>query len=385
MNILKEFPFVKEIEEDGFVYLVGGYVRDSLLGRQSKDIDLLVTLMPIEDLITILEKYGKVDQVGQSFGVLKMRYKEYDLDIAIPRTEIKTGVGHTGFKISSHYGLDIEEDLKRRDFTMNAIAIDSRGRYIDPSGGIKDIINKTIRAVSLKTFSDDPLRILRTFQFSARFGFPIDLDTKKIILNNVSDLSQISGERVHIELEKLFKGFNTRKVINEMFSLGIWTILLNVINIKVNDRFWSNTVCIKSIPQLFYSLSGQNLTDEDISALVSKYSLTNDEKRELNCLRSLKEDMSKENIYYLSKRWEKIYELDQYYPDQILEDNLDDFNYYAYPKNQSEIKILSSEIIDMGYVGTKVGKAWKLIVKAIMEDKIKNKKEEIIAYLKNNL
>ena len=126
---------IKAVKDNGGnTYEVGGAVRDRLLGLPSKDTDLLVTGVPIEKLQAILP--GRVELVGQSFGVFKVTIDGETIDVAMPRTERTTGVGHRDFEVKCDHTLSVEEDLARRDFTMNAIAVDlAIGLAIDPFNG----------------------------------------------------------------------------------------------------------------------------------------------------------------------------------------------------------------------------------------------------------
>jgi len=206
---LNDLPFKQEIEGLGAkIYSVGGAVRDEFLGKESKDLDILITGIPMDNLEQLLSKYGRVDAVGKSFGVIKFKPKgsTEDIDIAIPRTEVPTGAGgHKGFDVKSDHTLPIEDDLKRRDLTINAIAKDSEGNIIDPFGGVEDLKNKIIRAVDPNAFNDDPLRMLRAVQFSARFGFTIEPNTMEMIKQTADKVKTISPERVIIEFEKIVK------------------------------------------------------------------------------------------------------------------------------------------------------------------------------------
>ncbi len=127
-------PVIRRLQQaGGRIYTVGGTVRDTLLGRTHKDIDLLVTGLPQQILIQCLRRHGHVQLIGRAFGVLQFRPRHWDgppIDIALPRTEISTGIGHRDFEVSFDHTLPIETDLGRRDFTINALAIDpgSTGR-----------------------------------------------------------------------------------------------------------------------------------------------------------------------------------------------------------------------------------------------------------------
>ena len=186
-------------------------VRDKYISPilPDKDKDYLVTGIPMQDLCSLLREFGKVDLVGKSFGVIKfLPHKKYNgenvFDIALPRKEYSTGPGHKDFKVEFDYNLGVEEDLSRRDFTMNAMAEDlSTKKLVDPLGGKKDIKKRLIRITNPNSFKDDPLRMLRGVQFSARFEFNLEGRTFESLCENVDLISYVSPERIQEELNKL--------------------------------------------------------------------------------------------------------------------------------------------------------------------------------------
>jgi len=196
-KILKLAEIVKE--NGGRAMLVGGCVRDELMGVEPKDWDLEVYGIEPEKLREILDKFGKVDAVGEAFTVYKVGQ---DLDVALPRRERKTGRGHKGFVVEGDPEMSFEEASRRRDFTINAILKDVlTGEIIDCYNGQKDIENKILRVVSRETFAEDSLRVLRAAQFAARFEFEIEEETNEICRS--IDLTDLPKERIWGELEKL--------------------------------------------------------------------------------------------------------------------------------------------------------------------------------------
>jgi len=153
-------------DEGGRALVVGGWVRDTLIGLPPKDLDLEVFGLPATGLRAMLERFGRVDPVGESFTV----YKLGDIDVSLPRRESKSGRGHRGFSVSGDPSMSVEEAARRRDFTVNAISWDPlTGEYLDPFDGRADIERRMLRAVDARTFADDSLRVLRALQFAARF------------------------------------------------------------------------------------------------------------------------------------------------------------------------------------------------------------------------
>ncbi len=205
---ITESDFISAIDKaGGSAYFVGGLVRDQLLGRPIKDADLVVQGLELDTLIKIIKPFGRILPVGKSFGVIKFyphNLKETELDIALPRTEKSTGTGHRDFEITSDPHLSIEHDLQRRDFTINAIAQNVITKeFIDPTQGLNDLERRTLRAVFDDTFKQDPLRLLRAVQFSARFELAIDESTFLQMKEDASLITTVSPERIASEIGKL--------------------------------------------------------------------------------------------------------------------------------------------------------------------------------------
>ena len=189
--------------------MVGGTLRDFLLGKAYKDLDLLVTGLPQNDLMRLLRRRGRVQRVGQAFGVLKFLPRAWDdppIDIALPRVETSTGVGHRDFAVTFDHTLPIETDLERRDFTINAMALDLLAeRLIDPFGGHADLEGCVLRQVSPLAFPEDPLRMLRGVQFASRFGLRVEPETWSAMAAHAAAINTVAPERIAMELHKLFQ------------------------------------------------------------------------------------------------------------------------------------------------------------------------------------
>ena len=186
-------------EAGGRALMVGGCVRDRLLGREVKDWDVEVYGVEPAHLRGLLGRFGRVNVVGEAFTVYKLGQ---DLDVSLPRRERKTGRGHRGFYIEGDPQMSFAEAARRRDFTVNAILEDPlTGELIDPHRGLEDLGAKLLRAVSPETFVEDSLRVLRAAQFAARFGFEVEEQT--VALCRSIDLTDLPAERVWGELEKI--------------------------------------------------------------------------------------------------------------------------------------------------------------------------------------
>jgi tRNA nucleotidyltransferase/poly(A) polymerase len=228
MEIIKQ-TILGDVEGlGGKIYLVGGSVRDQLfkIEGKSKDIDIVVTGVPYVQLKQLLSAKGQLDEVGKSFGVIKWQPTGRDdiIDVALPRKEVSVGEGHQDFDVHFDHTLRIEDDLIRRDFTINAIAIDlSTGKRVDPHQGLPDIKARDLRMIGANSFQDDPLRILRGLQFVARFNLSIVHSTQQSMAKHSHLIRHISKERVATELVKLFgKGQAISKALSYMKSADVW-------------------------------------------------------------------------------------------------------------------------------------------------------------------
>jgi tRNA nucleotidyltransferase (CCA-adding enzyme) len=183
----------------GRALIVGGWVRDKLLALpESSNVDLEVFGVPGDRLRTLLETFGRVEAVGESFQV----YKIGDIDVSLPRRDSKAGRGHRGFVVTGDPEMLIAEAARRRDFTINAISWDPlTGEYFDPFDGRADLERRLLRVVDPQTFGDDSLRVLRGVQLAARFA--LDLEPSTAALCREIPLDDLPPERVWGEFEKL--------------------------------------------------------------------------------------------------------------------------------------------------------------------------------------
>jgi tRNA nucleotidyltransferase (CCA-adding enzyme) len=186
----------------GRALLVGGCVRDALLGAPGKDFDVEVHHLPPPALLAVLRRLGPVNEVGKSFGVLKLRLHGHELDVSVPRRDSRAGPGHRGIHAEADPDLGTTEAARRRDLSINAIAFDPlEGAFIDPFRGRQDLAAGQLRAVDPATFGEDPLRALRVAQFAARLRFSIDPELESLCAR--MPLHELPAERILLEVEKL--------------------------------------------------------------------------------------------------------------------------------------------------------------------------------------
>jgi tRNA nucleotidyltransferase (CCA-adding enzyme) len=195
---------VRELDDSGYrALIVGGAVRDALLGHEPKDIDIEVYGINYDALVDFLNAHGRVDLVGKSFGVIKFQAPDgATCDFSIPRRDSKTGTAHRDFRTVFDSTISPQIAASRRDFTVNSMAFDPvERRLLDFFGGEQDLRNRILRATS-SAFSEDPLRVLRGMQFACRFDLELDSETTRLSQAISNEFTTLSRERVAEEFMK---------------------------------------------------------------------------------------------------------------------------------------------------------------------------------------
>ncbi len=225
----------------GTPYLVGGSVRDYIIGKNDvvKDYDVEVFGIEMNRLQEILSRFSKVDLVGKSFGVLKFKSDGLEYDFSLPRTDNQNGHTHRSIKVSTDPYMSFEDATKRRDLTINSIGYNLiSNMLVDPNGGINDIKDEVIRVVDRDTFMEDPLRMLRIMQFAARLEYRVDEETSNLVKANVDMLDFVASERIFDELKKLL--LKSRKP-----SIGLeWALEVGIV-----DKLWPELALLKQTDQ----------------------------------------------------------------------------------------------------------------------------------------
>jgi tRNA nucleotidyltransferase (CCA-adding enzyme) len=230
------------------LFTVGGRVRDELRAQAGQietpaaaDSDYVVVGVALEDLVERLRPIGRVDLVGASFAVLKVTVGGETVDVALPRRERSTGIGHRDFAIESGADVTLEEDLARRDFRMNMMARAlPAGDLIDPYGGGDDIGLRRIEILSPQTFVEDPLRMLRASQFSARFEYETTPALRTAMTQAAPLVASVAAERIQDELTKLLKLAKKPSIGLELLRTTnvlryVWPELLEGIAVEQNE------------------------------------------------------------------------------------------------------------------------------------------------------
>lgn len=276
----KTMDVIRSIREAGGTpYIVGGFVRDLVMGENPKDLDIEVYGLSIDKLKEVLSKHAEVNAVGVSFGILKVDMRNAggdELDFSVPRTENKIGIGHGGFETNLNENLSPFEAARRRDFTMNSMFYDPiTNEVYDPYGGREDIKNKILRHTS-EAFSDDALRVSRMKQFAARFGMDAHPDTIELAKTLLPEYDSLSKERLYTEWKKFAeKGKYPSKgldVLEKTDWIRKTPALANLMGVKQDSEYhpegdvWEHT---KQVANAAAKIARRDkLSDEDTGILV---------------------------------------------------------------------------------------------------------------------
>ena len=215
-----EIKILNKLNECGKGYIVGGAIRDILLGLKPKDVDF-TTNLPYETLKNLFSEYNP-KETGKSFGVLRIRINNIDYEIAKFRKDIY------GKEKKVSFVDDIRNDLARRDFTINAMAYNQKEGIIDLYNGQKDIENRIINFVGSaeERIIEDPLRVLRAFRFMSRLNFSLSENTIEAIKNQKFLLKNIPEERITMEFSKLLLGDNIKNTLTLMKDTGVLELII---------------------------------------------------------------------------------------------------------------------------------------------------------------
>lgn len=346
---------LNKIEKNGYeAYIVGGFVRDYLLNRKSNDIDICTNALPK----TIQSLFGNSSANG-CYGSYNFKTNKYNYDITTYRKESNFS-GRNPTKIE--YTSNLIEDLKRRDFTINAICMNTKGKIIDLLNGTEDIKKRVIRTIGKaeKRITEDPLRILRAIRFSCTLNFELDEELKQAILKHKEKVFILSKTRIKKELDSILLSKNFAKGLEELNNLGI----LNYLDIKFKKMTYVN------------DLNGMWAQME-----IKDYTwFTKNEKKQI--------DIMKQILQYETITPWIIYQYGLYpamVANKIKNGSKKDI-IKIYKKmgleNRKDLKITFKELMDITKKTPKeVKQIEENIIKLILDGKLKNKKELIIKFL----
>lgn len=394
-KILNSQFFRNILARGGKPYFVGGAIRDFHLNKESKDIDIIISGIPANILTDILRNYGRVDEVGESFGVIKFKPFEFEvdepIDIALPRTERpmnqaekeeykktygKYPSAYQAFKTSPDHALPVHHDLGRRDFTINAIAQDHLGNSVDPYNGVEDIKDGKIRMVDRKVFAQDPLRMLRGVQFASRFGFEIEPETFKEIKDNAKLINGIPGERILVEIEKIVNKGDQYLGADLLCSTNLWQEISGLSCSKhKKEEFDKSKEMSEFLFLMMYDVADVNKALQVCKRL--KCEIVTEKQMKALYLAWTKKDANPHSV---------VFELNRIHPSCLtlntLPENIKDSINSDMPKSFGDLDISGDDLIKLGHKGEKIGVILKDILAKIFDGKLRNKKEDIMDYLK---
>jgi tRNA nucleotidyltransferase/poly(A) polymerase len=360
-------------------YIVGGAVRDEIMPDTpaSKDVDFLVRGMPLDELIVTLKPMGKVLPIGAAFGTVTAIIDGESFDFALPRKEESTGFGHKDFNIVTDPMAPIEDDLGRRDFTMNALAKDTNGRIVDLFGGVQDIQNKVIKAVGnpMERFKEDPLRILRAIQFAVRFGFDIEPETAMAMERYAENLDLVARERILAELTKAWtKGLaDSDHLVDLLKGTGVGETLFGPsfrpIPIKL-DQSTDEELVLGNFISFF-------LRGGDIERLPLS--------REMKLYLQLAQDAisGAPPTQYAANHREKLpFIIKVLNSAGFTEEAARADKALSLPLNTKELDITGQDIMSLGYRGPEIGEILDYLLTAVHGGKIQNNFDDLRVYLR---
>ena len=365
----------------GKIYQIGGAVRDEFLGEVSKDLDLIITGIDIEDLQELLNKHGKVNLVGKSFGVLKFNPTGEEgepVDIVVPRIEVSTGEGHKDFEVKLGKDITLEEEQLRRDFWMNAIAIDiETGELVDIEGkGQLDIKNKQISVINPKAFEDDPLRMLRAVQFAARFDFNIEKETMKEIKRNAQKITTVSSDRFQEEFRKMFEKAKKPTIgVELLVETGLMKHILS--EGRVNPLM--NQLDKEAFPAFLALFSEEylmKLSNKDAKSLQAVIDFQKIDVNDLNIVKFLAKMTEKDAII------RNIDALQEAKSEKTLSEQLKTMKSEGKPTNLKELAVSGQDLLDKGLSGRKIGEILDFLLELAVKSG-KNDREFLLEQAKS--
>lgn len=262
-------------------YLVGGCVRDFLLGKEPSDFDITTSALPEETMAVFAE--DRVIPTGLQHGTVTVLHDGFSTEITTYRTETTYADGRHPDSVA--FTRNLEEDLCRRDFTVNAMAMDLAGNIVDLYGGREDLAAGTIRAVGEPTlrFTEDALRILRAFRFAAKLGFAIEKETLDAAITLAPRLSFVSRERIFAELEKMLCGVSASEILATMLDGGVFNSIFDAPVLNRNALRCMDTFPARADIRLSALLLGDANANVHLASLKASTAFAEQVQRTLAC------------------------------------------------------------------------------------------------------
>ncbi len=385
---------IKTLYDNGYEgYLVGGTVRNFLMDKPLSDIDITTNATPLQ-LEGVFSSY-KVIKTGLKHGTLTVLLGGEPIEITTYRLDSEYSDNRHPDKVE--FVSNLHEDLKRRDFTINAIAYNDKEGLVDLFNGQEDIKNKIIRTVgnANKRFNEDSLRILRGLRFSSVLSFTIEKNTKKSIIKNKTLLKNVSVERVFIELKKMLLGDNIGYVLKEFSS-----VLVEIIPELKNADFKKLATLLNLTPKneiLRLAVLLSSLNKEEVFKILNKFKCDNFKKKTILFLiankdliikpddlflKLLLKENEEESLKYLLE-FKKIvcenfinYDLITIKIDRIISNN----ECYLL----KHLNVNGNDLKSLGYSGSQIKIKLEELLLSVMKGEVKNEKQDLLNRLKND-
>lgn len=366
---------ISALNNNGYsAYAVGGCVRDAILGREVTDFDITTSALP--DEIKMVFSSHSVVETGIKHGTVTVLIDRKPYEITTYRTE-------KGYSDSRHpdevrFVDDIESDLARRDFTVNAIAYSPKEGIVDPFGGIEDIKKRTLRAVGepRNRFSEDALRILRALRFSSVLGFAIEKNTSDAIFSLADTLSLVSRERVYVELKKLICGVNAVEVVSNYRRVleKVIPIKGNVESLKklpADYRFRFSALCGCYVSDALISLRADNETKRVCKLLSDSVPIPED----IHSLKYYVSNLGRDNALLVTAYRCALYDEDR--EEKVKKLLCSDECLFI-----KDLAVNGKDLQNLGIKGEEIGDTLRKLLYSVIDGRVDNTKKSLIDFIK---
>ncbi len=365
------------LEKNGFeAYLVGGCVRNALLGIEISDYDITTSALPSQTK-QAFEGY-KIFETGIAHGTVTVLIDNNPLEITTFRRE--AGYSDHRHPDSVRFSKTLNDDLTRRDFTVNSLAFSDKTGVIDLFSGVEDLKSRLIRAVgdASERFDEDALRILRALRFAACLGFSIEEKTGEAIKKDYKLLKFVSIERVYSEIKKLLEGEDAERILNEYKE--VFCYILNEERLETDG--------VNLLPQDYVLRLGFILRNADFRAVLNKLSADNKTKRQIisieACLNQ-KNAQTKSEIKFILKNfgiaaYKNSLIIRKALGEDIacIEENLREIEENNECFLLSDLKLSGAELKKLGFSGKEIGRVLDALLELVITEKIKNTPDFLI-------
>ncbi len=352
----KIYEILNLLEENSYeCYIVGGFVRDAIMNKKSYDIDICTTAS-VKDISKLFN--GNINNA--MYGAFKMNIPPYNIDITTYRVELS----YNKRRPTITYTDDINCDIKRRDFTINALLMDKNGNIKDLLGGLDDIRNKKIRSIGNPNakFTEDPLRMLRALRFHATLNFSIEKETLNALKKNKELLATLSKTRIKSEIDKILLSPNAVKSFDYLRKLGI----LKILNIQYKK--------LRKVDDLCGMYAQLELPDD--------YPFTKKEQNNIKTIQKILKYGKIDNIiiYSYGLYYAMITGLIKGVDRKVIVQKEKEIPIH----NRQEIKITYVELLNLGVPKNKLNKVYSELEIQILNKKLKNTTENLTQYVLKN-